>query len=628
MITLTMRRRGPDAQNCWTKGSVALGHCLLQGTPESLEERQPVESPDGKYVIVWDGRLDNRRALLRALQGMGVVPRGNTDPDIVLAAYLTWVEACPTKLLGDFAFVVWDGVRQVLFCARDPVGARPLFFTHTSHRFAFSSEEESLLAVPGVSNRPNLDRVASRLLPSFYRCCDLLQSWLDDVRKLAPGHSITVDAKGDIREIQYFEPRVGEELSFRDDDEFQEAFNEVFSKAVDCRLRATDIPALMMSGGLDSTAVAATMRQLRPKDGQHRISTYSVVSDEVKNCPESRCILDVIDRLVLDANVISVPSVSGLARMTDLESVFFDFAHPIDHSILMTGLVCRIASQQGCRLLLNGVGGDLAMQIPSDYVVQYFKEGKYSEGFRESRAASKNNNFLRGLSPANILLRSGWRHFAGPGLKRFANETIRGKTRSNVRSSMIRPSFAKELRLEQRLLEWQDDVSRAYRQGIQEGHIRAIWPMGLMTGLEGYNRVAGRYGLEFRDPWTDTRVLDFFTRLPLRYKVRHGWTKFAVRKTFGHMLGEQVVTRKDNQHVGWHLIDRMVVHRREWFMKRLRDNRGPLRHFASSESLGDTIRRFEVQGRFEDKLVCYNAAGLDLWLQRLEAGATFERGGE
>jgi asparagine synthase (glutamine-hydrolysing) len=111
-MTSAMAYRGPDGIHHWVKGSVALGHCMLRTTPESLEEQQPLANEDESLVLVMDGRLDNREELQRAFRAHGINLRGQTDAELVLAAYQLWGEDSPNHLLGDFAYAVWDARRQ------------------------------------------------------------------------------------------------------------------------------------------------------------------------------------------------------------------------------------------------------------------------------------------------------------------------------------------------------------------------------------------------------------------------------------------------------------------------------------------------------------------------------------
>src|SRR5712692_8529672 len=117
--------RGPDSRECWTNGSIGLGHAMLRTTCESLGERQPANL-DGRFWIVADARLDGRTELIGELQRSGRVVRAKApDSELILHAYATWGTPCVEHLLGDFSFAVWDARNQHLFCARDHFGIKP-----------------------------------------------------------------------------------------------------------------------------------------------------------------------------------------------------------------------------------------------------------------------------------------------------------------------------------------------------------------------------------------------------------------------------------------------------------------------------------------------------------------------
>ena len=181
-MTAPLAHRGPDGKGTWLGGRVGLGHLLLTTTPESQNERLPLER-DG-LTITADARLDNRDELLRALDISPAAP----DGELILAAYGRWGEACPARLLGDFAFAVWDTRRRILFAARDHFGVKPLYYFCSPGVFAFASELKALLPVPFVPRRLDEERVADYLLSlgedtesTFYR----------DIRRLPPAHTIT-----------------------------------------------------------------------------------------------------------------------------------------------------------------------------------------------------------------------------------------------------------------------------------------------------------------------------------------------------------------------------------------------------------------------------------------------------
>lgn len=155
--------RGPDGEGVWSNGPVALGHRMLWTTPESLQERLPRLSATGDFVLTADARIDNRDDLVAALDLSDRPTSEVTDSQLILAAYEKWGTSCSEKLLGDFAFAVWDSRRQQLFCSRDPMGIKPFYYYHTAGVFAFASEIQALLCLDGVPRRLNEVKVADFL---------------------------------------------------------------------------------------------------------------------------------------------------------------------------------------------------------------------------------------------------------------------------------------------------------------------------------------------------------------------------------------------------------------------------------------------------------------------------------
>jgi asparagine synthase (glutamine-hydrolysing) len=161
-IASMLVHRGPERTGTWHGGSVAFGHTLLATTPEARLEKLPHVHAASGCAITGDVRIDNRDELLARLR---LDDRGTIigEVQLVLAAYLEWGEACVERLLGDFAFAIWDQRARRLFCARDPMGMRPLYYTHTAAWFMFASEPRAILVVPHVPFEINELRIADYL---------------------------------------------------------------------------------------------------------------------------------------------------------------------------------------------------------------------------------------------------------------------------------------------------------------------------------------------------------------------------------------------------------------------------------------------------------------------------------
>ncbi|HEX3253161.1 MAG TPA: asparagine synthase-related protein [Pyrinomonadaceae bacterium] len=180
-----------------------------------------------------------------------------TDEQLILNAYETWGEDCVKHLIGDFAFVIWDDRSQRLFCARDHLGVKPFFYTHLDGRFKFSSTLNELRRDPTVSNTLNEIAVGDYLLFGVNQ--DNSTTIFKDIQRLPPGHTLTV-ANDEIKIRRYWTPSLPAEVRYRDDESYVERFLELLSLAVKDRLR-TERVAISMSGGLDSTSLAAIARE-------------------------------------------------------------------------------------------------------------------------------------------------------------------------------------------------------------------------------------------------------------------------------------------------------------------------------------------------------------------------------
>ncbi len=134
-----MDYRGPDGSSIWSEGALGLGHLMLCSTPESIEEKLPKSNETSRLVITADARIDNRDELLAGLAVTTGLRQAISDSDLILLAHERWGEGAPEKLIGDFAYCIWDRVQKELFCCRDAFGVRPLYYYLEDNIFAFAT---------------------------------------------------------------------------------------------------------------------------------------------------------------------------------------------------------------------------------------------------------------------------------------------------------------------------------------------------------------------------------------------------------------------------------------------------------------------------------------------------------
>ena len=189
-----LKHRGPDGTGAWSEGAVALGHQMLHTTPESLTEALPAGNPAQTVWITADARIDNREDMLREFELSGAAALETSDSQLIRLAYEKWGDACPEKLIGAFAFAIWDASRRRLFCARDHYGLKPFYYCHVPGRFfALASELKAILKMPEAPRVLNETAVADHLLAPVE--IDATVTFFKDIHRLAPGHSMTVTAE-------------------------------------------------------------------------------------------------------------------------------------------------------------------------------------------------------------------------------------------------------------------------------------------------------------------------------------------------------------------------------------------------------------------------------------------------
>ena len=257
-----LEKRGPDSQAYWLEGPIALAHTGLHATYESDGETQP-STLDGKTWLTADARVDDRTSLIAKLTSRGRhIERTVSDDHLILHAYAVWGVDCLDHLIGDFAFVLWDEHAQTLVCATDQFGVAPLYFATPAGGLVVSNTLNCIRLHPDVTDALCEQAIGDYLL--FRMNTDLATTALADVHKVPAGHRMTwKNGQLDVR--RYWAP--GEpDYRRRSEAEYHEEFGELFELAVLDRLRR-DAAGTHLSGGMDSTSIAAVLAGAKKLDG-------------------------------------------------------------------------------------------------------------------------------------------------------------------------------------------------------------------------------------------------------------------------------------------------------------------------------------------------------------------------
>src|ERR671921_831996 len=246
--------RGPDEDCFYLKGNVGMAMRRL-AIIDLKGGQQPIADEGGTAWIVYNGEVYNYREVKRGLEARGHRFHTDCDTEVVLHAYLEYGADCPKHLRGMFAFAIWDERRRELFVARDRVGKKPLLYAKTQDSFVFGSEFSAMLLHPSVGRE--VDRGAIHDYLSFM-CVPAPLTAYKDVRKLEPGHSLTLKASGEIKTERYWEPDFNKKLKITEEEAGERAL-ELLREAVRVRLMAEVPLGAFLSGGIDSSTVVALM---------------------------------------------------------------------------------------------------------------------------------------------------------------------------------------------------------------------------------------------------------------------------------------------------------------------------------------------------------------------------------
>jgi asparagine synthase (glutamine-hydrolysing) len=509
--------RGPDARGAWTEGSVGLGHALLRTTRESSGERQPA-SLEERYWIVSDARLDCRTELLAELQGYKrEVHSSAPDCELILHAYAAWGTSCVDHLRGDFSFAIWDGDCKQLFCVRDHFGIKPFYYAQVGELFLFSNTLNCIRMHPFVSAELNDAAIGDFLL--FGLNYDNATTSFRDIQRLAPAHTLTVSRRGtQIR--RYWTPPTDGRIRYAKPEEYVENFQSLLRAAVADRLR-TDRLGILLSGGLDSSAVAATAKEASGKSYlPTEIRGYTFVYESLIPDREGDYAREVGEFLHVPIKFMAMDEAQLFERWNDPALCA---PEPVEDPFLAKIADSYRDISADCRVLLSGDGCDDLMR---------FQIWPYAEDLRRRGEWRQLTTDL-----VNYLL---IRPFPWRGIRARALRWVGRDPEEPVFPEWLNSEFSRRTNLKAR---WDEENQLPKSWPVHpihpQGHRSLATP--LWTHLfEQDDPGATGYLVETRYPYLDLRLVNYLLALP---PFPWCYRKTLVRGAMIGRLPERVRTR-------------------------------------------------------------------------------------
>ena len=363
-----MRNRGPNDEGfeCYDQAKnskLILGHTRLSIIDLSSAGHQPMATPDGRFITVFNGEIYNYKELKKELKNLGYSFVSDSDTEVLLAAWKHWGEESLRYIDGMFAFVIFDKNENSLTCVRDAFGIKPFFYSNNKESFFFSSDIHALVELSEQPKRVCYQRAYDYLVHGLYDNNEL--TFIDGINHLMPGHLIKYDLSNvKIEKIsKWYSPNLSErsDLSF---EQASELVRERFLENIRLQLRS-DVPlGAALSGGIDSSAVVCAMRYLEPRADIH---TFSYIA---KNDPISEeKWVDFINR---HTNSISYKvEACGEDLHDDLDNLIRAQGEPfMSTSIYAQYRVFKLAKMNGITVTLDGQGADELLAGYRGYPVQ------------------------------------------------------------------------------------------------------------------------------------------------------------------------------------------------------------------------------------------------------------------
>lgn len=501
----TAQARLGRRSGCWSEGGVGLAQRQSIFTPEDSFERQPLTGNGGTRIIIFDGRLDNRPDLLREL---GAAQNASETPDsaIVSKAIDKWGDKAPSRLIGDFAIAVWDATKLRLSLIRSPFGRRPLFYHQTEGTLSFATWPAALYTLPWVRRGLSLRfAIEDRGDLSLYR----------DILQVPPAHVVEFDNQG-IRTREYWqlEPNGGAKLKA----DAIEAFTDLLDRVVEQHLRASSEVGIFLSGGLDSSSVAATAAPIMARRGR-RLAAFCEVprpgipapvpSDRYADeTPLVRALAAMHPSIAL-----SLVDAGDATIWTDLE-VWFEAAlmpPPIPLNRVYFNCIARRAAAANAKVMLTGNSGNATISWEGERPLPaLLRQRRYRRAWMTARAGRSGAAWA-----CARIVKNGILPLLTPGCRR------RGR-------KMVLPLRA--------------DIRDRVAANQPEPHLDRLRAFALSPRFAGVIEAGFQiqYGLELRDPAGDRRILEFCTALPDEQFLDETGDRLLIRRAMAGRLPEAI----------------------------------------------------------------------------------------
>ncbi len=518
LMTDVIEHRGPDGEGHFIDEHIGFGHRRLAIIDLSEAGHQPMQKEG--LVITYNGEIYNYIELKKELEANGCIFTTKTDTEVILKAYEFWGEDCVQRFNGMWAFAIYDKRKNKIFISRDRFGIKPFYYYENDNQFFFGSEIRQLLTQL-EEQKVNKQVLFDFLYLGYHHHNE--NTFFEGVSSLEPGHNLIFDTlKCTFKIEKYYQLKVDKNLEKLSFDDALALFRKTLDEAIALRLRSDVKVGTCLSGGMDSSYIAATASKPYQEQSGEQFTAITAKSVEKTN-DESHFAKMVVDAANLDWK-ITEPSKDDFLEAVDqvIQTQEEPFGSP---SIIMAYFVMKKAKEEGCTVLLDGQGGDESLLGYERYYSAFInQQPNIFKKIASALKISKNSK----LSLKDVLLYNIY----------FNNAGIRA-ARQLKRYSYIKAPFKKFINkpLLRQIANANKDIHT-----LQEFEITKIQMQKL---LKYEDRNSMHFSIETRVPFVDYKVVELAYSLPFSYKMRAGWSKYILRKSAKGRLPDEIVWRRN-----------------------------------------------------------------------------------
>jgi len=528
---------GPDGGGCTIAGPVGMGHLLLEVNPEDAFERQPMRGARG--LMACAARLDNRDALLKALDVPASDAPRFSDGHLVNMAFDRWGEEVCTHLEGDWAFAAWDTLRRRLFFGRDILGRAALYYYEGKGFIAFASSLKALLALPDTRKEPDLLRLAE-VLVMWHQSAELTA--YKGFRSVVGAHIMTFSSDGLAGDRRFWSPEGREPIRFKRDEEYVDAFLEHYDRAVRSCLRTRKPVAADLSGGRDSGSVVTLAAPILAGQGRELTAFTSVPSfspdGTIKGRIGNEWDLAHATATMAGANVthVSIDArdygvIAGVKHFLDMHD---GPGHPASNYFWIQAIM-EACAQRGVGVLLVGEVGNCTVSFRGNgSVLMSLLRGQLRTAFRLCLHGEPDPLRLLKRQVINPLLITA----------RWLRERLKSPFRSPWQDySALNVQMAKHLDIDRRMRRAGYDPTfiLSSLQDLRD----YLYKPECGTSCSALSDVNAWHSVTRLDPTANFSLLDFILRVPDEQFYRHGQKSFLFKRAFKHRMPDQVVFARE-----------------------------------------------------------------------------------